>query len=234
MSLLRAHRRGASCPKDKVTLRDYEIVYIFHPSLEEERVNEKITRFHGLIAGENGGEIAAVDHWGRRQLAYPIEDQTSGYYVVAHFNTDGALLPEFERILKLDEELSAHVAWLRDMTGAFPAPLVLVGRSFGGRLAIRLAAERALAAVVLLGFPIRPPGKRRVRDEEALSALKTPTLIVQGTKDQLGPLRVLKPLVAANPHLTLHEIAGAGHSFGAKSPAALDFATSWLTSTLGT
>ena len=136
--------------------------------------------------------------------------------------------------LKLDEELSAHVAWLRDMTGAFPAPLVLVGRSFGGRLAIRLAAERALAAVVLLGFPIRPPGKRRVRDEEALIALKTPTLIVQGTKDQLGPLRVLKPLVAANPDLTLHDIAGAGRSFGAKSPAALDFATSWLTSTLGT
>lgn len=92
-----------------MTLRDYEIVYIFHPSLEEERVNEKITRFHGLIAGENGGEIAAVDHWGRRQLAYPIEDQTSGYYVVAHFNTDGALLPEFERILKLDEELLRYL-----------------------------------------------------------------------------------------------------------------------------
>jgi len=92
-----------------VTLRDYEIVYIFHPTLEEERVNEKLTRFHGLIAGENGGEIAAVDHWGRRQLAYPIEDQTSGYYVVTHFSTDGALLPEFERILKLDEELLRYL-----------------------------------------------------------------------------------------------------------------------------
>jgi small subunit ribosomal protein S6 len=95
--------------KGKVTLRDYEIVYIFHPSVEEDRVNEKLTRFHGLIAGENGGEITAVDHWGRRQLAYAIEDQTSGYYVVTQFTTDGALLPEYERILTLDEELLRYL-----------------------------------------------------------------------------------------------------------------------------
>jgi small subunit ribosomal protein S6 len=92
-----------------VTLRDYEIVYIFHPSLEEDAVNEKLTRFHALVAGEDGGEIAAVDHWGRRQLAYPIEDQTSGYYVVTHFSTDGTRLPEFERILTLDEELLRYL-----------------------------------------------------------------------------------------------------------------------------
>jgi len=90
-------------------LRDYEIVYIFHPSLEQERVTEKLDRLHGLVAGENGGEITAVDHWGRRQLAYAIADQTSGYYVVAHFNTDGERLPEFERILKLDEELLRYL-----------------------------------------------------------------------------------------------------------------------------
>ncbi|HLL46586.1 MAG TPA: 30S ribosomal protein S6 [Longimicrobiaceae bacterium] len=90
-------------------MRDYEIVYIFHPSVEEDRVNEKLTRFHGLIAGDNGGEITAVDHWGRRQLAYAIEDQTSGYYVVTQFTTDGALLPEYERILTLDEELLRYL-----------------------------------------------------------------------------------------------------------------------------
>lgn len=90
-------------------MRDYEIVYIFHPSFEEDRVNEKLTRYHGLIAGEDGGEITAVDHWGRRQLAYPVADETSGYYVVTHFNTDGERLPEFERILKLDEDLLRYL-----------------------------------------------------------------------------------------------------------------------------
>ncbi|HEX2189170.1 MAG TPA: 30S ribosomal protein S6 [Longimicrobiaceae bacterium] len=92
-----------------MTLRDYEIVYIFHPSLEEEGANEKLTRYHALIAGEDGGEITALDHWGRRQLAYPIEDQTSGYYVVTQFTTDGVRLPEFERILTLDEELLRYL-----------------------------------------------------------------------------------------------------------------------------
>ncbi|HEX2091596.1 MAG TPA: 30S ribosomal protein S6 [Longimicrobiaceae bacterium] len=90
-------------------MRDYEIVYIFHPSLEEARVNEKLDRYHGLIAGTDSGEITAVDHWGRRQLAYPVQDQTSGYYVVTQFTTDGTRLPEFERILKLDEELLRYL-----------------------------------------------------------------------------------------------------------------------------
>lgn len=90
-------------------MRDYEIVYIFTPSLEEEKVNEKIERFHGLLSGKQGGEVGAVDHWGKRQLAYPIEDQTSGYYVVAHFSAPSEALPEFERILKLDEELLRYL-----------------------------------------------------------------------------------------------------------------------------
>lgn len=90
-------------------MRDYEVVYIFNPSLDEEKVNEKLDRFHGLLTGSHGGEIAAVDHWGKRQLAYSVEDQSSGYYVVAHFAAPSETLPEFERILKLDEELLRYL-----------------------------------------------------------------------------------------------------------------------------
>jgi small subunit ribosomal protein S6 len=91
-------------------LRDYEIVYIFHPSLDEEKVTEKLDRYHGLLTGGAGsGEITAVDHWGKRQLAYPVADQASGYYVVAHFSAPADALPEFERILKLDEELLRYL-----------------------------------------------------------------------------------------------------------------------------
>ena len=90
-------------------MRDYEIVYIFHPSLDEEKVGEKLERFHGLLTGTHGGEITATDPWGKRQLAYEIEDQTSGYYVVEHFSAPAPKLPEFERILKLDEELLRYL-----------------------------------------------------------------------------------------------------------------------------
>jgi small subunit ribosomal protein S6 len=87
-------------------LRDYEIVYIFHPSLEEAGVNEKLERYHGLL---KGGSVTELDHWGKRPTAYPVEDQTSGYYVVAHFAAPAEALPEFERILKLDEELLRYL-----------------------------------------------------------------------------------------------------------------------------
>ena len=90
-------------------MRDYEIVYIFTPALEEEQVGEKLERFHGLLTGEHGGEITATDHWGRRQLAYEVANQTSGYYVVEHFRAAGEALPEFERALKLDEEVLRYL-----------------------------------------------------------------------------------------------------------------------------
>jgi small subunit ribosomal protein S6 len=97
-----------------VTLRDYEIVYIFAPSLEEAAVNEHLERFHGLITGGSGGEITATDHWGQRQLAYPIEDQTSGYFVVEHFRAATEALPEFERALKLDEAVLRYLVVINE------------------------------------------------------------------------------------------------------------------------
>ena len=90
-------------------MRDYEVVYIFHPALEEEAVNEKLDRFHGLLTGENGGNVTAVDHWGKRQMAYEVEDQTSGYYVVAHLAARAEALREFERILKLDDQVLRYL-----------------------------------------------------------------------------------------------------------------------------
>ncbi len=90
-------------------MRDYEAVYIFDSALEESAVNEKLERYHALVAGDGAGQVTAIDHWGRRQLAYPINDHTSGYYVVTHFSTEASKLPEFERALKLDDDLLRYL-----------------------------------------------------------------------------------------------------------------------------
>lgn len=95
-------------------MRDYEIVYIFDPMLEESKMTEKLDRFHGMVAGADGGEITAVDHWGKRQLAYPIAKKTSGYYVVAQFKAAADSLPELERNLKLDEDLLRYLIVLNE------------------------------------------------------------------------------------------------------------------------
>jgi small subunit ribosomal protein S6 len=98
-----------------VTLRAYEAVYIFDSTLEEPQINEKLDRYHALVADEaNGSEITEVDHWGRRQLAYSIENRENGYYVVSHFTTAAERLPEFERILQLDEELLRYLVVINE------------------------------------------------------------------------------------------------------------------------
>ena len=106
-------------------MKEYEIVYIFDSALEESTVNEKLERYHALIAGDGAGEVTAVDHWGRRQLAYPIEDKDNGYYVVVHATTAADRLPEFERLLTLDESLLRYLIVINEGNlSTSPAPIV--------------------------------------------------------------------------------------------------------------
>ncbi len=125
--------------------------------------------------------------------------------------------------LKLTPELEVYGAWLDEQLVS--GPLIMVGRSFGGRLAIRLAARRKLEAIVLLGFPIRPPGKKRPLDEQALAALNCPTWIAQGTKDELGPMKVLRKFAAS---AEIFPLTGTGHDFASGEATALDAAATWL------
>ena len=92
-------------------LRQYEAVYIFDPGLEDPAINERLDRFHSLL-----GKPAdlKVDHWGRRQFAYPIGRKETGYYVVARYNADAKVLPEYERALRLDDGIIRYLLTLHD------------------------------------------------------------------------------------------------------------------------
>jgi small subunit ribosomal protein S6 len=106
-------------------VRDYEAVYIFDSALEESAVTEKLDRFHAMVSGDSAGEVTAVDHWGRRQLAYALGNHQSGYYVVTHFKTEAARLPEFERLLKLDDDLLRYLVVVNEAElSTSPAPVV--------------------------------------------------------------------------------------------------------------
>ncbi len=127
--------------------------------------------------------------------------------------------------------LEREVAWLEAQLDEAPGAVAVVGRSFGGRVGVRVA--RRLRALVLLGFPVRPPGRPRPLDEAALAAARCPTLVVQGTKDPLGPLRVVRAAAAKNPRVEVLPLAGATHAFGRHEARALDEAAAWLDRTLG-
>jgi len=93
--------------------RPYEVVYIFDPELAEDAITAKLETFHKLIKAE-GAEPPVLNHWGRRTLAYPIKRRDTGHYVVANFETDTELLPEFERAIKLDDGVIRHLVVLND------------------------------------------------------------------------------------------------------------------------
>ena len=94
-------------------MRLYEMVYIFDATLDEDGVNKKLEKFHPLVLGKSG-EVVAVDHWGVRQMAYPVKKHSSGYYVVAQIRAESDGLPEFERVLRLDVELLRYLIVLNE------------------------------------------------------------------------------------------------------------------------
>lgn len=95
-------------------MRLYEIVYIFDANLDEEAVNARLETVQAVLTKPSGAEVVAVDHWGIRQLAYPINKAKTGYYVVAQVRTAAEALPPFERLLKLDEEVMRYLVVLNE------------------------------------------------------------------------------------------------------------------------
>lgn len=114
-------------------MRDYEIVYIFDSALDRSVIDQKLERFNQLVAGDGKGEIVALEHWGKRQLAYPIRKHGNGYYVVVQFRTSPENLPEFERAIKLDEAVLRHLVVLSE--GELPTPRSAVEATAGFRSA---------------------------------------------------------------------------------------------------
>jgi small subunit ribosomal protein S6 len=89
-------------------LRDYEILYIVRPELDEERLNEAIATVNRLI--ENlGGKSQKTDIWGRRRLAYEVRHLREGQYVLTDFQVEPARVPEMEATLKISETVFRHL-----------------------------------------------------------------------------------------------------------------------------
>jgi len=79
----------------------YELLYIVDGTLSEEAIKALIEKFTALI-NENGA-ISEINEWGKRRLAYPIDDKEEGYYVLVNFTSNGAFPAELERIFGITD-----------------------------------------------------------------------------------------------------------------------------------
>ena len=86
-------------------MNKYELTYIIDTALEETARKELIEKFTDLIK-QNGGEVEKVDEtWGKRRLAYPINDKPEGYYVLVTMQAPAELPKEIERNLRINENV---------------------------------------------------------------------------------------------------------------------------------
>ena len=82
-------------------VNSYETLFVIDADLTEEETKALVEKFQGLIA--DNGEVTEVNEWGKRKLAYPINDKTEGYYVLVNFKSESTLPLELERIFGITE-----------------------------------------------------------------------------------------------------------------------------------
>ena len=83
-------------------MRQYELMIIVDPEVDDRQVATTLERFLAVITND-GGTIDKVDIWGRRRLAYEIQKKTEGIYAVVNFTATSAATDELDRQLKLSE-----------------------------------------------------------------------------------------------------------------------------------
>ena len=79
----------------------YEVLYIIDPAVGEEGIAALVEKFKAMVEAE--GTLTNIDEWGKRRLAYPINDLTEGYYVLMNMETNPAFPAELERVMKITE-----------------------------------------------------------------------------------------------------------------------------------
>ena len=94
-------------------------------------------------------------------------------------------------------------------------PLVIGGKSMGGRMASHIAAQgcEGLSGLVFLGYPLHPPGQPEKRRDAHLPAINDRMLFVQGSRDAFGTSAEIAALLPSLRHAELHEVSGGDHSF---------------------
>ena len=93
-------------------MRHYEIVFLVHPD-QSEQVPAMIERYKSLIEGGNG-KIHRLEDWGRRQLAYPINNLVKAHYVLFNIECDQAVLNELVDAFRFNDAILRHLVMRRD------------------------------------------------------------------------------------------------------------------------
>jgi len=91
---------------------NYEVLYLIDPTLGEEETAALVARFKDLAGSR--GTVTEVDEWGKRKLAYPINDLEEGYYVLMTFSADAAFPAELDRLMRINTGIMRSIIVCKD------------------------------------------------------------------------------------------------------------------------
>jgi predicted alpha/beta-hydrolase family hydrolase len=144
-----------------------------------------------------------MQRW-KQRLAQIGEVQTFDY----DYMREGRKRPD-----RLPQLIAAHRQALADVRTKTSSPIILIGKSMGGRIGCHVALEEKVSGIICLGYPLCAMGDRSKLRDQVLRELRTPILFVQGTRDPLCPPDLLE---AVRSEMTapnfLHVVEGGDHS----------------------
>lgn len=103
-------------------MRSYECVVIFYPGVDDEGLKAGTDKYAGVISS-GGGEITRLEKWGKRKLAYEIDDHSEGHYFLYRFRCENRVLDELGRQMRIDESVLRHLV-VRDELATGQEPKV--------------------------------------------------------------------------------------------------------------
>lgn len=90
-------------------MRKYELMYIIRPNIEEDAKKALVERFDEILTS-NGAEIIESKEWGKRRLAYEIQDFREGIYHIVKVNAPSKAIDEYNRLANINEDIIRHIA----------------------------------------------------------------------------------------------------------------------------
>jgi small subunit ribosomal protein S6 len=103
-------------------MRHYEIVFLVHPD-QSEQVPAMIDRYKAIIEGDEG-KIHRLEDWGRRQLAYPINNMAKAHYVLFNIECSQKVLDELESGFRFNDAVLRHLVMSRPGADTEPSPIM--------------------------------------------------------------------------------------------------------------
>jgi small subunit ribosomal protein S6 len=91
----------------KSLVNKYEAIFIINAQLDEEATKALVEKFKNIL--ETSAQLENIDEWGKRKLAYLVDDMPEGYYVLANFSADSAFPRELERIFKITDGIIKYM-----------------------------------------------------------------------------------------------------------------------------